>query len=266
MKTIAIANQRAGVGKTSTTLSLGMALAESETRVLLVDMDPLGALSAACGMEETEGASLAEVIGGSRPGDLGMWDILKEILPDKDCYLAPSDLALAQSELGLNFRMGRESVLRNALESVENDFDLALIDCPSSLGMLTVNALNSAQTVLVPIRPEIPDIRAVSLFLAQLDRFKEEINPDLDTLGVLITSYNPGLEHHLRAIEKMRETGLPLLPIGIDEISQEAQPADFKDAKPINIPDNPETRTKLVELIKQWLAGWRAWEPTDSDP
>ena len=132
--------------------------------------------------------------------------------------------------------------------------------------MLTVNALNSAQTVLIPIRPEIPDIRAVSLFLAQLDRFKEEINPDLDTLGVLITSYNPGLEHHLRAIEEMRDAGLPLLPIGIDEISPGAQPADFKDAKPINIPDNPETRTKLVELIKQWLAGWRAWEPTDSDP
>ncbi|UCF60564.1 MAG: AAA family ATPase [Anaerolineaceae bacterium] len=265
MKTIAIANQRAGVGKTSTTLSLGMAIAESETRVLLVDMDPLGALSAACGLEETEGASLAEVIGGSRPGELGMWDILQEILPDHDCYLAPSDLALAQSELGLNFRMSRESVLRNALETVESDFDLALIDCPSSLGMLTVNALNSAQTVLIPIRPEIPEIRAVSLFLAQLDRFKEEINPDLDTLGVLITSYNPALEHHIKAIDTMREVGLPLITIGIDEFLEGDHPAKIEDAKPINIPDNPETRRQLVELIKQWLAGWRAWEPTDSD-
>ncbi len=231
-----------------------------------MDMDPLGALSAACGMEEAEGVSLAEVIGGSHPGELGMWDILEEILPNRDCYLAPSDLALAQSELGLNFRMGRESVLRNALESVENDFDITLIDCPSSLGMLTVNALNSAQTVLIPIRPEIPDIRAVSLFLAQLDRFKKEINPNLDTLGVLITSYNPALEHHIRAIISMKEAGLPLLPIGIDEILKGVQPTKIEDAKPINIPDNPETRTQLVELIKQWLAGWRAWEPTDSDP
>lgn len=265
MKTIAIANQRAGVGKTSTTLSLGMAVAETETRVLLVDLDPLAALSAACGMENSEGASLAEVIGGSRPGELGMWDILKEILPGHDCYIAPSDLALAQSELGLNFRMGKESVLRKALEAVENDFDLVLIDCPSSLGMLTVNALNSAQTVLIPIRPEIPDIRAVSLFLGQLDRFKKEINPDLDTLGVLITSYNPALEHHIKAIDTMREAGLPLLRIGIDEFLEGDHPVKIEDAKPINIPDHPETRTQLVDLIKQWLAGWRAWEPTDSN-
>jgi chromosome partitioning protein len=265
MKTIAVANQRAGVGKTSITLSLGMALAEIETRVLLVDMDPMSALSAACGVEEAEGVSLAEVLGGSRPGELGMWDILKEVLPNHQCYLAPSDLSLAQSELGLNFRMGRESVLRNALYTVESDFDLALIDCPSSLGMLTVNALNSAQAVLIPIRPEIPDIRAVSLFLAQLDRFKEEINPDLETLGVLITYYNPALEHHIKAIEAMREEGLPLLPIGIDDISHGPRPGSIEDAKPINIPGDPETRTQLVELIKQWLAGWRTWEPSDSD-
>jgi cellulose biosynthesis protein BcsQ len=129
--------------------------------------------------------------------------------------------------------------------------------------MLTVNALNSAHTVLIPIRPEMPDIRAVSLFLAQLDRFKEEINPDLDTLGVLITSYNPSLDHHIRAIESMSEAGLPLLPIGIDEILQEDEPSPIEGARPINIPDSPETRTQLVELIKQWLAGWKAWEPTD---
>ncbi|HEY42512.1 MAG TPA: AAA family ATPase [Anaerolineae bacterium] len=265
MKTIAIANQRTGVGKTSMTLSLGMALAEIETRVLLVDIDPMGALSAACGVEEAEGVSLAEVLGGSRPGELGMWDILIEILPDYHCYLAPSDLSLAQSELGLNFRMGRESVLRNALDTVDSDFDLALIDCPSSLGMLTVNALNSAQAVLIPTRPEVSDIRAVSLFLTQLDRFKQEINPDLETLGVLLTYYNPALEHHIKAIDAMREEGLPLLPIGIGEISQEAQPTKVDNAKPINIPGDPETRTQLVELIKQWLAGWRAWEPSESD-
>lgn len=265
MKTIAVANQRVGVGKTSMTLSLGMALADIETRVLLVDMDPMSALSAACGVEEAQGVSLAEVLGGSRPGELGMWDILKEILPDRHCYLAPSDLSLAQSELGLNFRMGRESVLRNALDTVESDFDLALIDCPSSLGMLTVNALNSAQAVLIPIRPEVPDIRAVALFLAQLDRFKEEINPDLETLGVLITYYNPALEHHMKAIDAMIEEGLPLLPIGIDEISPGFRPTSVEHAKPINVSGDPETRTQLVELIKQWLAGWRAWEPSDSE-
>ncbi len=82
---------------------------------------------------------------------------------------------------------------------------------------------------------------------------------------MLITSYNPALEHHINAIDAMREAGLPLLPIGIDEILQGDQPATIENAKPINIPDNPETRTQLVELIKQWLAGWRAWEPTSSD-
>jgi chromosome partitioning protein len=265
MKTIAIANQRSGVGKTATTLSLGMALAERNARVLMVDLDPQAALSAACGVDECQGESLAEVIGGSQPGKLNMREILREVLPERHCLLAPSELALAQSELGLNFRMGREGVLRKAMEKIASDFDVALIDCPSSLGMLSVNALNTAQAVLVPTRPELLDMRGVLLFLAELERIKEEINPKLETLGVLVTYYNQALEPHRNAILAMKDAGLSLLPPGIELRAQDDGEDIKDDLKPVHATGDPEVREQIVSYVEQWLAGWRAWEPSASD-
>lgn len=263
MKTIAITNQRTGVGKTSITLSLGMALAERGMRVLLIDLDPQAALSAACGIEETEsGKSIADVLGASHPGAVDINDILKEILPGHCCFLAPSDLALSRSEFGLNFRMGREAVLREALGKVSNDYDLALIDCPSSMGILTINALNSAHAVLIPIRPEMSDLRGALIFLTLLKRIKQEINHDLETLGVLVTFFNRSLEPHQNALDAMRDAGLPLLPVGINEEVPESKMHADVEAKLINVPGDPHTRIQLAELVEQWLAGWRAWRPT----
>lgn len=262
MKIIAVANQRMGVGKTAITLSLGMALSERGLRILMVDLDPQAALSAACGVEEAQGASLANVLGGSGPGTVEMRDILIEVYPGHNCYLAPADLELTLSELGLNFRIGRESVLEKALETVSKEFDLAVLDCPSALGMLAVNALNSAQAVLIPTRPEIADLRSIKLFLTVLERIKQEINPDLETLGVLVTYYNRELGPHKAAIKAMREAGLPLLTVGIEEGDHEIEDQVSEKSHPIDIPGDPRTRTQLAKLVEQWLAGWRTWQPS----
>jgi chromosome partitioning protein len=262
LQTIAIANQIRGVGKTFTTLSLGMALAERGRRVLLVDLDPKAGLSVACGVEETEGASLAEVLGGSQPGNEDIRNILIEILPEHHCFLAPSDLALARTDLGLNFRMGRESVLRKALATISSDFDIALIDCPSSLGMLTINGLNSAKAVLIPIRPEIADIRGVHLFLTELAKIKQEINPSLETLGVFVSFYNPTLETHRAAVNAMKEAGFPLLPVGIEANDKKVTAQKDEASEHVRAANGPQAYAKLAELIEQWLAGWRAWQPS----
>jgi cellulose biosynthesis protein BcsQ len=148
------------------------------------------------------------------------------------------------------------------MEKIISDFDVALIDCPSSLGMLSVNALNTAQAVLIPTRPEIPDMRGVLLFLAELERIKQEINPNLETLGVLVTYFNQSLDPHRKAILAMKDAGLSLLPPGIELQVEEGGKELREEIKPIHTTGDHEIREQIVNFIEQWLAGWRAWEPS----
>ncbi len=253
MRTIAILNQRKGVGKTTTTLSLGMKLAEQGFRVLLVDLDPQASLSAVCGVSESEKGSLASVFGGSLPGKVSLQDILRNILPEYYCYLAPADLALAQSELGLIFRIGREHVLKAALDSISIDFDVALLDCPPSLGMMTLNALNAADTVLIPVRPELNHLRGICLLGTVIERVKREINPYLNILGVVVTYYNHTLSHHRKAVRAIQAAGLPLLPVGIQE-SKAASENVSTDADPaISVSGDSQSMNHLAEYVSKWI-------------
>ncbi|MGH2606638.1 MAG: ParA family protein, partial [Anaerolineales bacterium] len=108
VRVIAIANPKTGVGKTATAYAIGSELAQRGKRVLLVDLDPQASLTAYCGVEDTASASLAEVLGGALPGTISIWDVLREVLPGAYLFLAPSDLALAATELCLTSRLGRE--------------------------------------------------------------------------------------------------------------------------------------------------------------
>ena len=152
MYTLAIANHKGGVGKTTTAANLGAALAERGRSVLLVDMDPQGSLSAALGVEPIPGRSMADVLGGAQPGAVPLRQIIERV--GERLHIAPASLELAVSELGLTSRMGRESVLKKALRGVSDGYDLALIDCPPSLGLLTINGLTAADAIIAPTLPK----------------------------------------------------------------------------------------------------------------
>lgn len=256
-RSVAIVNQRRGVGKTMTALSLGMKLSEKGSRVLLVDLDPQASLSAVCGVTESDTGTLASVLGGSLPGKVRMWDILRDILPDHYCFLAPSDIALAQSELGLVFRLDRENVLKTALESVAQNFDIALLDCPPNLGMLTLNALNAANAVLIPARPELSHLRGICLLTAVIERVKREINPRLENLGVVITYYNHALSHHRKAILGIKSAGLPILPVGIKESIKWVEDTGDDQEAAINVSGDTQAMIHLADHVSAWLNGNR---------
>ncbi len=253
MRTIAIANHKSGVGKTASAHALGAMLAERGRRVLLVDLDPQSTLTAFCGIESAAGVSMAEVLGGALPGIVPLWDILKEVIPGLYLFLAPSDLALAATELGLVSRMGREEVLRKALATVSGDFDLALIDCPSSLSLLSVNALTAAQAVLIPTQPHIPDLRALWFFLAALEQVRHELNRSIETLGILVTQYDWRLSHHRAAVEAMHAARLPVLPVGLGQSAATRAAAGGNDQSFSYLATNREAQTELADLVEKWL-------------
>jgi len=206
----AIGNQKGGVAKTTTAWVLGCALAERGRSVLLVDMDPQASLTIACGVE-AEDQSIAEVIGAGRPGKLSLRDIIQTL--DDNLYLAPSDIALSGSELGLVPRMGRENVLKRVLDGAYTDY--VLIDCPPSLGLLTVNALVAADRVLIPTQCEYLALRGIALFYETFEQVRQELNPDLEIFGILPTFYDSRLIHADEVIEAMEQRNLPVLPVRV---------------------------------------------------
>lgn len=159
----------------------------------MIDTDPQSSLTQSCSVSETE-YNLAGVISNTNPGTMDLADIIQNL--GSGLFLAPSDISLAVSELGLTSRMGRENILRKALVSLDQNYDLCLIDCPPSLGLLTVIGLVAADAVLTPIQPQAVDLRGLSLFLETLERIKLELNPELVHLGVLVTFYDNRLIHY----------------------------------------------------------------------
>lgn len=181
---IALCNQKGGVGKTTTTINLGAALAEYGRRVLLVDFDPQGALGAGVGVHpHTLEHTIYDVI---MTGEATAADVIKPTgVPGMD--ILPANIDLSGAELLLVSEVGREQALNRALRAVRDSYDLVLIDCQPSLGLLTLNALTAAQWVMVPVECEYFSLRGVALLQDTIRKVQERINPDLQLLGVLPT-------------------------------------------------------------------------------
>jgi len=253
MRTIATANHKGGVGKTATVHALGTVLAERGTRVLMVDADPQSSLTGACGVSDVADRSLAEVLSTPGPTALPMKRIIR---PLGDClHLAPADIALAATELMLVTRMGRENVLKKALAPIAAQYDLCLIDCPPSLGLLTVNALTAADAVLVPTQPQIVDLRGLRLFLDTLEQIRQELNPSLELLGILPTFCDHRLVHHQEALHAMEEAELPLLPVHVGRSIRVAEAASCGESVMTYAPENPQAQAYryLAEEVEKWL-------------
>ena len=249
--TVALANLRAGVGKTSLTLSLGTTLAERGHRVLLVDLDPQASLTVACGVEDAADVNLSQVMGGSIPGRTAFWDILKEIVPGQYIFLAPADIALAHSEYGMNSRLARELVLDKSLESVKDNFDFILLDCPSSLGPLTLNGLAAADTVIIPSQPHMAHLRGIWLFLGTIERIKRELNPDLSIMGIVLTYFNPDLAHHQNVLSSMKAGGLPILPVAVHSDPWDEDNVSDQPANATYVPGSFQALSNLARLVEE---------------
>ena len=251
MKTIAIAVQKGGTGKTTTAHNIAAELAAAGQRVLLVDIDPQATLTGNTGITPQEGKDLAAVMGGAKPGTVGLLDIVQPVADRID--IAPGSLDLVDTELAIVGRLGRENILRKALEAAAPLYDVCIIDTPPSLGMLTINSLAAADSVLIPIQPTAADIRGLQLFLQTLQDMKVEINPTLSVIGILLTRYDKRLQLHKQAAEEITAAGLPLLDHVITQSVRIAETGGQCQALRDYDPRNPnnETYKAIANMIIQ---------------
>lgn len=189
-RTLAVANQKGGVAKTTTVQSVGAALAELDVSVLVVDLDPQGSLTFSLGHDpDTLEASVHDVLLGER-------DIADVLLSTADgVTLLPATIDLAGAEALLLMRPGREYVLKRALAEVARDFDVILLDCPPSLGVLTLNGLTAADEVVVPLQCETLAHRGVGQLLRTVTEIQQITNPDLKMIGAVATLFDARTNH-----------------------------------------------------------------------
>jgi chromosome partitioning protein len=191
-RVVAICNQKGGVGKTTTTINLGAALAEQGRRMLLVDFDPQGALSVGLGIQPHDIDMTVYNLLLERGVDAHEV-LLKTSVPGMD--LLPSNIDLSGAEVQLVHEVGREFVLGGALKSMVPDYDYILIDCQPSLGLLTINALACADSVLIPLECEYFAMRGVALLKETIDKVQQRLNPRLLIDGILGTMYDSRTLH-----------------------------------------------------------------------
>jgi chromosome partitioning protein len=199
LQVIAFANQKGGVAKTTTTLNLGVALVEQGLRVLCIDLDPQGNLTMSQGLNpDTIERSMFDVLVHRLP--------IEEIIAPREVDLAVSSIDLAGAELALSSQIGRERALQKAIEPIRGLYDYILIDTPPSLGLLTINAFVAATGVIVPVQTEYLSLRGLVQLENTLQMVRENLNPQVEIMGIVPTMYDKRLTHSREADEILRES------------------------------------------------------------
>ena len=198
---IAVANQKGGVGKTTTSINLSACLAEAGQKVLVVDVDPQGNTTSGLGVDKN---NVDNTIYEMMLGECSVEEsILKDVLENLD--VMPSNVNLAGAEIDLIGVDEREYILQKAMEQVRDRYDFIIVDCPPSLSMLTVNAMTASDTVLVPIQCEYYALEGLSQLIHTINLVKQRLNPDLEMEGVVFTMYDARTNLSLQVVENVKE-------------------------------------------------------------
>ncbi len=197
---LAMCNQKGGVGKTTTTINLGAALAETGRKVLLVDFDPQGSLSVGLGINpHTLDVSVYNLL---LTRDTDVDDVIDETIVE-GMDILPSNIDLSAAELQLVSEVAREQVLSRVLDRVRDRYDVILIDCAPSLGLLTINALTAADGVIMPLECEFFALRGIALLTDTISKVQERLNPGLEITGILGTMYDSRTLHSREVLERV---------------------------------------------------------------
>ncbi|MCU1472144.1 ParA family protein [Amnibacterium sp.] len=200
-RVIALCNQKGGVGKTTTTVNLGAALATYGRRVLLIDFDPQGALSANLKVETDDVSTIYELLLGSERDP--QVAIQQTQIPGLD--IIPANIDLSAAEVHLVNEVAREHTLARVLRRVVDRYDVVLIDCQPSLGLLTVNALTAAHGVLIPLACEYFALRGVALLVETIEKVRDRLNPAIELDGIVGTMYDPRTLHSREVLDRVVE-------------------------------------------------------------
>jgi chromosome partitioning protein len=198
-RVLALANQKGGVAKTTTTVNLGVALRAKGLRVLAVDLDPQSNLAMSQGIDvERLETTMFDVLVRGVP--------LAEIIHAREIDVAPAGIELAGAELALSATIGRERALDRALKPLRTAYDVILLDTPPSLGLLTINAMTAADGVIVPVQCEYLSLRGLAQLQGTIEQVREHLNPDLRIVGIVPTMFDPRTVHGREAVDVLTDS------------------------------------------------------------
>lgn len=243
---IAIANQKGGVGKTTTTTNLAACLAEAGKKTLLIDIDPQGNATSGVGIDKNEVENTVYQL------FIGECTLEECLIPEvlDNLSLIPSNVNLSGAEIDLIGMNEREFILRNAIAAVRENYEYIVIDCPPSLNVLTVNALTAADTVLVPIQCEYYALEGLSQLIHTIDLITERLNPDLEIEGIVFTMYDARTNLSLEVVENVKANLQQHIYKTI--IPRNVRLAEAPShGKPINLYDSKSAGAEAYRLLAQ---------------